>query len=289
MAVRPFFATGFTPGPAYNGRCGTREGESGHDGGVSGQRVPAQRSHGLHSPALHGASCGHPAAAEAVSGGITFGRAVCIRGVSPGTHLSGSGAGKGCGGSTVGPDRLWRRDAAAALDTAVCAALLRYGGMCTGAGTGGGRRTGGERGFLHGCGCPCPAVCGHGCLHSDDGGLSGCRPSRRDREAAAGAAVCRREERDADCAVGQRQRSAGSRRREACAGIGPGCRHGDPAAGGSTAVHSGSSALPCRASGAAASGGSGAASQAFAISRGERRRAAGDGGIDMGGSGRIPV
>lgn len=152
------------------------EGAGDYDSRVCGQRICAQRDHGLSSAAGHGPPCRSPSAAQAMPAGGTVGRSLRSGSVPAGAGLPRRRAGKTGLRRFAVRDGVRRAGASPASDGAAVCSLLRYGRMCAGAGTADRRRSGSQRHFLHGCGHPDAASVRYGVLRRTVLDLSGSGP-----------------------------------------------------------------------------------------------------------------
>ena len=267
------------------------ERRGGRDGDLRGQRVCAERGHGLSAFFGHGPAGGAAAPAETLSAGGPGRRGLCRGGVPAGRRVPGRRAGQAGGGRPAGAAGFRRGGKAPAADFAAVHHCLRLGGMRFGPGAAGGRRgPGGKRRLLYGCGRQGPTDRGHRGLFGDDGGVPGGGKARRRRRAAAGAGLHRWARRGADRPLGQRQRPPGPGGRPAGAGGGA-WRPGQlPAPGGLPPADAGGAGGSGGPAGAGAPGGPGAAAPPAAVSRrGNSRRTAAGRADGLGGDRRNQV
>ena len=261
-----------------------------HDGGICGQCICAQWNHGLPAAHGHGPSGRSSPAAQALPAGRAAGRSLRGGGVSAGPGLSRRGTGQAGLRRTAVCNGIRRAGAASAADSAAVCGLLRHGRLCAGAGTADRRRTGGQRHFLHGRGCPYAASGRHSILCGSGGNLSGCGPPRCAPGADPGDGVPGRTGGTADGAAGQRQHIERPHHRRA--GSGGSTRGAEPAAStpGTEYFDGGSTAKPCRLAGGAVPGGAVPPLYAAALSkRGRAGRTAAGGAVPVGGDRRNPV
>lgn len=123
-------------------------------GGVSGQRVPAERRHGLPSPPGDGTALRRPGGTAAMRAGGALRRVLRRGGLSAGTGVALRLAGEAPGGAIDGGHRLRRAAAFPSADAAALRPLLRHGGLRAGAGDALRRHAGGAGRLLYPGGPP---------------------------------------------------------------------------------------------------------------------------------------
>ena len=118
-------------------------------GGVPGQRIPAERRHGLPSPPGDGAPLRCPGGAAALRSRGALRRGLRRGGLPAGAGVALRLAGKASGGPSDGSHCLRRAAAFPSADAAALRPLLRHGGLRAGAGDALRRDAGGAGRFLH--------------------------------------------------------------------------------------------------------------------------------------------
>ncbi len=118
-------------------------------GGVPGQRIPAERRHGLPSPPGNGAALRRPGGTPALRAGGALRRGLRRGGLSAGPWVALRLAGKAPGGPTNGGHRLRWAAALPSADAAVFCPLLRHGWLCAGTGDAHRRHAGGAGRLLY--------------------------------------------------------------------------------------------------------------------------------------------
>ena len=262
----------------------------GHDSGICGQRIRAQRHHGLPDAAGHGASCGRPSAAPPMPAGRHPGRCLRGSGLSAGTWIFGCGAGKGGSRRAFVRGGVRRTGAPAAADGAAVRRLLCHGRLCAGTGVADRWRAGGKRHFLYGRGRPHLAAGRHRRLRRAGLDLPRGGPAPGTERPAGRQSLSGRCSRPSDSTAGYGQRSERSGYRRGRTGNGTG-RFGPGASReGSEALDPGSAGTAGGRVGAAVPRGAAAAWFAAAVPvRRRTGRTAADSPLPMAGNWRHAV